>query len=86
MTLPPFPTDAQTLDLLESAITGTSGPDGRSSVGDLCVLYSELAGADTAAVESEDDGVVFLRDPQYSTHDVITALVDEVRRLRRSAG
>jgi hypothetical protein len=79
-----FPVDDQTLDLLDAALTGTSGPDGRSSVGDLCQLYSEMAGSDPSAVESteDDSDVQIMRDPVYHPNEIIAALVAEVRRLR----
>ena len=48
---------------------------------------SELAGSDIAAYAEEpdsyeDSSVRTLRDPQYTDHCVIAALVGEVRRLR----
>ncbi|HEY3259967.1 MAG TPA: hypothetical protein VGJ95_06800 [Pseudonocardiaceae bacterium] len=86
MTLPPFPVDDQTLDLLTDAINGTSGEGGRSSVGDLCQLYSELGGSDLDAVEEDDGRIRVMRDPQYHPNDIIAALVDEVRRLRWGPG
>lgn len=80
--LPPFPVDDQTLDLLHQAIN--PGPHAeRSSVLDLCQMYSELAGADLTAVESDEDGIEIMRDPQYHPNDIIVALVDEVRRVRK---
>lgn len=92
--LPPFPVDDGTLDMLSKAIN--PGPQAeRSSVKDLLTLYSQLGGSDTEAVaEVLDEGdvglgpglagaeIVLMRDPQYHVHDVITALVAEVRRLR----
>lgn len=81
ITLPPFPVDDSTLDLLGTAMN--PGPDAeRSSLGDLLALYSQLAGSDTEAVEYED-GYEVARDPDYHVHDVISALIAEVRRLRR---
>lgn len=93
MNLPPFPVDAHTLDLLMAAIDpwGVGGnPDARRScLSDFLALMSEMGGSDIHAVaEVHDDGsdggpvVVTMRDPQYTDHCVITALVDEVRRLR----
>lgn len=82
MTLPPFPTDDATLDLLEQAIYGV-GSD-RSSVNDLCRLYSELGGSDTTAVDGEEQGVTVMRDAEYHPHDVIAALIAEIRTLRRA--
>jgi hypothetical protein len=80
--LPPFPVDDQTLDLLTAALDGAGIEGGRSSVGDLCQLFSELGGADPDAVESVEDGIRIMRDPQYHPNDIIAALIDEVRRLR----
>lgn len=86
MTLPPFPVDDGTLDLLCAAIDPRGAGDElaeRSCVGDFLDMMSQLGGSDTAAVAEEHaDGWVEMRDPTYSTHDVMTALVDEVRRLR----
>lgn len=81
-TLPPFPVDDQALDLIQAAIVGTEGEDGRSSVGELCMLYSEMGGSDLRAVESTEDGIDMMRDPQYHPDDIVVALVAEVRRLR----
>ncbi len=79
MTLPPFPVDEQTLTLVENALTPTGG---RTSIGDLCTLYSQLGGSATDAVEEDDGTIQVLRDPQYHPDDIITALIAEVRRLR----
>lgn len=82
--LPPFPVDDTTLDLLEHALN--PGPHAeRSSVGDLCRLYSELAGSDLNAVEETIGEVTVMRDAEYHPHDVIAALLAEVRRLRQGA-
>ena len=82
MTSPPFPVDDSTLDLLDNALTPAE--DGRSSVNDLCVLFSELAGSDTTAItEQVNDDTVVMRDLQYHPYDIIAALITEVRRLRR---
>jgi len=43
---------------------------------------SELGGSDTEAVESIEDGIHMMRDPQYHEHDIIGALIEEIRRLR----
>ena len=81
MSLPPFPVDDATLDLLWSAMY--PGPEAeKSSVWPLLRLMSELGGSDVDAVESEHDGIRYLRDQQYTDHDVIEALITEVRRLR----
>lgn len=79
MNLPPFPVDDQTLDILAQ-------PWGLLHAID---MYSRLAGSDPDAVESVDyiagQEVTVLRDPQYSTQDVIDALSAEIRRLRQEA-
>lgn len=86
MNLPPFPVDDATLDLLEHALDPRAHGDPEaesSSVWPLLTMMSELGGSDTTAVEEEvSEGVVVMRDPHYHDHDVIRALVAEVRRLR----
>jgi hypothetical protein len=83
MTLPPFPVDDQTLDLLSAALNGSEIEGGRSSVGDLCHLYSDLGGSDLNAVESDDGVMRVMRDPHYHPNDIIAALIAEIRRLRK---
>jgi len=86
--LPPFPVDDGTLDLLWTALH--PGPEAeRSSLGDFLDLMSQLGGSDTNAVaEVLNDGtdgnpaILLMRDPQYSDHCVISALITEIRRLR----
>ena len=90
--LPPFPVDDATLGLLEASMDPWSHgqPDAaKSSLWDFLTLMSEMAGSDPRAVASvEDDGsdggpsIVTMRDPIYTDHCVIRALIDEVRRLR----
>lgn len=93
MELPPFPVDDGTLDLISTAID--PGPEAaRSSLGDLLILLSEMGGSDTSAVahvvepgDEWDPGIdgaeiVMMRDPCYHDHDLIRALVAEIRRLR----
>lgn len=81
MTLPDFPVDDVTLDLLWAAVR--PGPDAeRSSIGDVCDLYSQLAGSDLDAVAEISDGVRVMRDPAYHPNDVIAALITEMRRIR----
>lgn len=81
--LPPFPVDDQTIDLILGATTA----EPRSSIGELCTLYSELGGSDTDAIESSEasDREIVMRDPQYHPNDIIIALAKEVRRLRKEA-
>ena len=79
--LPPFPVDDSALAMLSAAINPGEDAE-RSSVSDLLVLYSEMAGSDTNAVDQDDGGVRVMRDPQYHEHDVITALIAEIERLK----
>ena len=80
--LPPFPVDDGTLDLLWTALH--PGPEAeQTSLWDFLKLMSELGGSDTDAVESEDDGILLMRDQHYTDHCVITALISEIRRLRK---
>jgi hypothetical protein len=74
--LPPFPTDPTTLDLLTAALNPRSAGDTlatRSCVGEFLELVSAMVGTG-----HDDDGL-----PRcYHEHDVIVALLAEVRRLR----
>lgn len=92
MKLPPFPVDDGTLDLLWSAMHPDPTVFDMSSLGNFLVFMSELGGSDTEAVEEVvNDGsnggpaMLKMRDPQYHEHDVISALITEIRRLRREA-
>ncbi len=95
--LPPFPVDDATLGLIEAALDprGHGDPDATSSaMGPLLTMLSQLGGSDPQAVEEVlDEGdpdvpglagapIVMMRDQHYHDHDVIGALVREVRRLR----
>jgi hypothetical protein len=90
--LPPFPVDDATLDLLNAAMNPRDhgDPDAEmSSVWSVLKMLSEMGGSDTSAIaevieEGDDDHarVVMMRDPQYHEHDVLQALIAEVRRLR----
>lgn len=88
VSLPEFPVDDATLDLLWQAIY--PGPEATSSsVWDFLSLMSEMGGSDTSAVEKVvDDGsdggasIKVMRDPHYHDHDVLSSLITEVRRLR----
>lgn len=85
VTLPPFPVDDNTLGLLEQALDPRAHGDPEatsSSVWPLLRMMSQLAGSDTDAVEREDAGTRLMRDPQYHDHDVLRALIAEVRQLR----
>lgn len=80
----PFPVDDQTLDLLWTAIHPGPGVE-RSSVGDFLELMSRLGGSDPEAVKEELAPDVYLMlDQFYHEHDVISALIAEVRRLRET--
>lgn len=79
-----FPVDDETLALLDRALDPT--PTGRTSMGELLDL---LSGYDPDKVVPLLDGdgrevldAVEYPHPIYHPHDVIRALVDEVRRLR----
>ena len=92
MTLPPFPVDDATLDMLMAAINPREHGDPEatsSSVWPLLTMLSRLGGSDTDAVaEVHDDGsdggasIVTMRDPHYHDHAVYVALIEEIRRLR----
>lgn len=87
--LPPFPVDDTTLDMLTAAIDPRSAGDhqaDRSSVWTFLEMMSQLGGSDITAVEEEiDEQLKVMRDPQYHVNDVLTALIAEIRRLRKSA-
>lgn len=83
--LPPFPVDDTTLDLLEAAMNPREHGDPeatQSSVWEFLEMMSQLGGSDPKAVEEEHDGVKVMRDPVYHEHNVISALIGEIRRLR----
>lgn len=92
MTLPAFPVDDTTLDMLMAAINPREhgDPDAKSSsVGTFLDFMSQMGGSDTSAVEEViDDGsnggpaIVLMRDASYHEHNVMEALVEEIRRLR----
>ena len=79
--LPTFPVDDQTLDMIDMALDPPPGSE-RTSIGELCDLIAAMGGSDPDAVQSEEDGVQYMRDASYHPNDVIAALVAEVRRLR----
>lgn len=70
----PFPVDEETLCLLDQALAGSSE---RSSVHELLEILSGYDPARRGLPQGED------LDEIYHPNDVIRALVDEVRRLRR---
>lgn len=75
--LPPFPTDEGTLSLLEAAMDTEAE---QSSTRRFLDLMSTLGGSDTNS--DRIDGAHLVRGPVYTEHCVITALIEEVRRLR----
>lgn len=87
--LPSFPVDDVTLDLLWDALH--PGPEAeRTSLSDTLDMLSRLGGSDPEAIEEVlDDGgdggapVHMMRDPIYTEHSAIVALIEEVRKLRR---
>jgi hypothetical protein len=86
--MPPFPVDDGTLDLLWGALHPEPGAE-RTSLWDFLEFMSQMGGSDIVAISHVDrytpDGQPWsytLRDPQYTDHCVITALIEEVRRVR----
>lgn len=91
--LPPFPIDDSTLDLIERSMTIDEDSDeDRTSLSELLDLLSEMGGSDPDASEQIDPELVGIDDPDvivrvlrdqfYHEHDLILALIEEVRRLR----
>jgi hypothetical protein len=81
--LPDFPVDDETVALVLAAARPDWGTTERSSVMDLCRIYSEMAGSDlTAVAEFVDAEVRVMRDPVYHFTDIIASLAAEVQRLR----
>jgi hypothetical protein len=90
--LPPFPVDDATLDMLWAALYPDPTVFKSSGVGEFLRFMSEMAGSDVKAIEEViDDGshggaeIHMMRDPQYHHNDLITALIEEIRRLRKEA-
>lgn len=79
MNLPPFPVDDATLGLLAGSLRPSPEAE-KTSLWDFLSMMSQLGGSDIEA-ESED-GV--LRDAQYTDHDVILALIGEVKRVKQA--
>lgn len=85
--VPDFPVNDQTLTLVEMALDATT--TGQTSLGNLLDL---LSGFDASKLRPVMDGagrpvpdVEEYPDPLYSEHDLIRALIAEVRRLRAGA-
>lgn len=85
MQLPQFPVDDVTLDLIWMSLHPEEyNPDAESTSLYACLEFiSCAAGSDTSEVDYEEDEVVILKNPQYSSHDLITALIQEVKKLRK---
>lgn len=92
MSLPPFPVDDGTLDLLSLALDPGEDAE-RTSVGDFLDFMSQMGGSDTTAVDRVETGphpfiegesveFHYMRDVAYHEHDVLRALIAEIRRLR----
>jgi hypothetical protein len=79
--LPPWPVDGQSLELLYRAVRPPEDAE-RSSLGDICRMFSEMAGSDLDAVEGVVEGIEVMRDPLYHPNDVIAVLIEEIWRLR----
>ncbi len=80
--LPPFPVDPGTLDLLWIALHPDPEIQDRTSLYDFLDFVSQMGGSDTTAVAQEHGGITMMRDQCYSHHDVIMALIEEIRHLR----
>lgn len=82
--LPALPLDDSSLDLLEQSLKPTV-EDGSSSLYTWLDMMSQLGGSDPAAVAEQVGEIPIMRDPQYSPHDLIEALIAEIRRLRAAS-
>lgn len=92
--LPDFPVDNATLDLLWMALNPGDEAE-RTSVADFLDFMSQMGGSDTAAIEStetmphpfipgESVEINVMRDACYHEHDVMRALITELRRVRQT--
>lgn len=80
--LPPFPVDPGTLDAIEGALHGPNHPAFPGCTID--EVLELLSGWTPAGDETVHDGAVHVdTGPLYSREDVILALIQEVRALRR---
>lgn len=90
--LPPFPLSDEVLDQVEHALRAVRGDDGEIQGAEYTLdrLLDFLSGVDhsraTLASHPADDGpeVWDYWDARYTEHDLISALLSEVRRLRAS--
>lgn len=83
--LPPFPVDDATLDMMWAALHPDHiGPNGEASfMGDFIKMMNELGGSDPRAIkEVMGPGLHLMRDQSYHVHDIVSALITEIRRLR----
>lgn len=79
---PTFPVDDITLDLLWTALH--PGPEAeRTSLNDLVELLSDMHHGPPSKPEELGDGIVYLPGVRWHPHDVIEALIVEVRSLRQ---
>ena len=84
-TLPSFPVDDFTLDQVQHALDAAYDEEHRLTGADftLTQLLDFLGGYDPASAQPTADPDVTVYDaPTYHEHDVIRALITEVRRLR----
>lgn len=83
----PFPTDETTLSMLEVAMQSyfTCDEEGNHELHgefQMATLLEFLSGPSNYSNIDDDERFVFRHEPMYSEHDVIQALIDEIRRLR----
>lgn len=88
MTLPPFPVDDVTIDLLDHACRGAFDEEGGVVGADMTVqqLLDFLSGpSETDPVGSIEVAVPIYvrREPAYSETDVIRALIAHIRTLQK---
>lgn len=81
-----FPVDDMTLDLLEQALEGTLVMADDEEPTGSCVgrFLDFMSGYDPAKVVEIDSVFSEYPDPTYHEHDVIRALIAEVRTLREA--
>ncbi len=83
MSLPPLPVDDSSLDLYWRALHPSEDEE-RSSIGEVLDLLAEMGGSDLSAVKEQiSDDTVMMRDERYHPNELIVALIEEIRRLRR---
>lgn len=87
MSMKPFPTDETTLSMLEVAMESyfTCDEEGNHELHgefQMATLLEFLSGPSKYSNIEDDERFAFRHEPMYSEHDVIQALIDEIRRLR----